>query len=156
MAEQIKFAECDACRATPGSPILCTGCLHNRDVVMPAVTEALEAMAWIRRKLKLSPDAKMFEGAPNTIAGELHVLCNDSHGYRAYIAAFKCDDKQGEIARLTRLVDQLRDEKLHWEIRAERAEHVLEVVRSLADDVLDDMSTTAADGSMVDGVETSK
>ena len=27
------FMECDACRAKPGSPTLCAGCLHNREVI---------------------------------------------------------------------------------------------------------------------------
>lgn len=27
------FMECDSCRAKPGSPILCDGCLHNREVI---------------------------------------------------------------------------------------------------------------------------
>lgn len=28
-----KFMECDTCRAKPGSPILCEGCLHNRRLI---------------------------------------------------------------------------------------------------------------------------
>lgn len=28
-----EFMECDTCRAKPGSPILCSGCLHNRDAI---------------------------------------------------------------------------------------------------------------------------
>lgn len=28
-----EFIECDTCRAKPGSPILCQGCLHNRDLI---------------------------------------------------------------------------------------------------------------------------
>jgi hypothetical protein len=27
------FMECDTCRAKPGSPALCRGCLHNREVI---------------------------------------------------------------------------------------------------------------------------
>lgn len=27
------FIECDTCRAKPGSPALCAGCLHNRRVI---------------------------------------------------------------------------------------------------------------------------
>lgn len=27
------FLECDTCRAKAGSPTLCKGCLHNRDLV---------------------------------------------------------------------------------------------------------------------------
>lgn len=32
-AKGLQFAECDACRAKPGSPILCRGCLHNRHII---------------------------------------------------------------------------------------------------------------------------
>jgi len=28
-----EFIECDTCRAKPGMPILCWGCLHNRDLI---------------------------------------------------------------------------------------------------------------------------
>lgn len=28
-----EFMECDTCRAKPGSPALCRGCLHNRQVI---------------------------------------------------------------------------------------------------------------------------
>ena len=28
-----EFMECDACRAKPGMPALCHGCLHNREVI---------------------------------------------------------------------------------------------------------------------------
>lgn len=28
-----EFLECDACRAKPGSPQLCSGCLHNRSLI---------------------------------------------------------------------------------------------------------------------------
>ena len=27
------FRECDTCSAKPGSPVLCAGCLHNREVI---------------------------------------------------------------------------------------------------------------------------
>lgn len=30
---QIKFQECDVCAAKPGTPILCWGCINNRDVI---------------------------------------------------------------------------------------------------------------------------
>ena len=29
----IEFMECDTCRAKAGSPIICKGCLFNRDVI---------------------------------------------------------------------------------------------------------------------------
>jgi hypothetical protein len=30
---QLEFVECDTCRAKPGSPLLCDGCLRNRFVI---------------------------------------------------------------------------------------------------------------------------
>lgn len=29
----LEFVECDTCRALPGTPPLCGGCLHNRAVI---------------------------------------------------------------------------------------------------------------------------
>lgn len=29
----LEFRECDACKAKPGSPVLCDGCLYNRRVI---------------------------------------------------------------------------------------------------------------------------
>lgn len=31
--EKCEFMECDTCRVKPGSPYLCNGCLHNRDLI---------------------------------------------------------------------------------------------------------------------------
>lgn len=28
-----EFKECDTCKSKPGSPVLCDGCLHNREVI---------------------------------------------------------------------------------------------------------------------------
>lgn len=58
-----------------------------------------ESLAWIRKKLELSADSKMFHGE-QTIAGTLHVVWSHHQGMR-YIVSHKCDDKQGEIARLS-------------------------------------------------------
>lgn len=30
LSRELEFVECDTCRAKPGSPYLCEGCLHNR------------------------------------------------------------------------------------------------------------------------------
>lgn len=32
-SEEITFMECDTCRAKPGMPTLCSGCLHNRAII---------------------------------------------------------------------------------------------------------------------------
>lgn len=55
-----------------------------------------EIVAWIKRKLELPETA-----TASDVFGRMHVLASNSHGYLTYIEAFKCNDKQGEIARLT-------------------------------------------------------
>jgi hypothetical protein len=62
-----------------------------------------EETQWVRKKLKLPAEASRFD-----VYGKMHVLEADAHGYQAYIAAYKCDDKQGEIARLTHQVAALQ------------------------------------------------
>lgn len=62
--------------------------------------EAVSALNWICRKLNLPEGTKLLTGE-QTIAGTMHNVCAAAHGYEAYIKAYKCDDKQGEIARLT-------------------------------------------------------
>lgn len=34
-----RFLECDTCRAKPGSPTLCRGCLHNRSLINNLLTQ---------------------------------------------------------------------------------------------------------------------
>lgn len=67
-----------------------------------------EEAAWIRRKLGLPEDCP-FLGGPPSVAGAMHVVCSNAHGYTTYIEAFRCDDKQGEIARLAVARDKLID-----------------------------------------------
>lgn len=55
---------------------------------------------WVCRKIGVPEDSKLLSG-DQTVAGQLHVLCSHAHGYKTYIEAFKCDDTQGTIARLT-------------------------------------------------------
>ncbi|MGC3968925.1 MAG: hypothetical protein QM775_16610 [Pirellulales bacterium] len=59
---------------------------------------------WIRGKLNLPEDAPT-----SGVQGKMHCVCADAHGYQTYIAAFRCDDKQGEIARLTHQVAALQE-----------------------------------------------
>lgn len=33
MTDALEFIECDTCRAKPGHPKLCKGCLHNRAAI---------------------------------------------------------------------------------------------------------------------------
>ena len=64
-------------------------------------------LAWIRKKLELPEDAQMFSGE-HTIAGALHSLSHEAHGYRTYITAYRCEDKQGEIARQSVKITELK------------------------------------------------
>lgn len=68
--------------------------------VVPHDPDTATALNWIRAKLKLPAESQMFSGE-HTIAGALHVMAAHAHGYTTYIESYKCDDKQGEIARLT-------------------------------------------------------
>lgn len=49
---------------------------------------------WVRRRLGKDDDLTFLE-----LCGELHVLTSHAAGYNKYITSYKCDDKQGEIAR---------------------------------------------------------
>jgi hypothetical protein len=43
-----QFVECDACRAKPGTPALCAGCLHNRTAIahLRAAMSGWTSYAW--------------------------------------------------------------------------------------------------------------
>ncbi len=60
------------------------------------LAERDKGMRWIRQKLKLPDGVGM-----DDVYGEMHVMESHAHGYMTYIEAGKCDDKSGEIARLT-------------------------------------------------------
>lgn len=65
---------------------------------------------WICTKLGLPLDAK-----DSQVYGAMHVACSHAHGYETYIQSHKCDDKQGEIARLTLERDEARKAaKIFW------------------------------------------
>lgn len=57
--------------------------------------------AWIRQKLGLPEDSPFLSGECNTLAAAMHVVCAYAQGYERYVASHKCDDKEGQIARLT-------------------------------------------------------
>lgn len=67
---------------------------------------AEESLTWIRKKIGVPEDAQMFSG-DKTIAGQLHVICSHADGYMKYITSYKCNDKQGEIARQSVEIAQL-------------------------------------------------
>lgn len=77
----------------------------DKDVAGPDLpgdygTPAYEAR-WIRKKLNLPADAKT-----GVVQGAMHVQESHAHGYEAYITAYRCDDKQGEIARQSVTIEE--------------------------------------------------
>ena len=46
--DNLEFMECDTCRAKPGCPVLCHGCLHNR----AAINNLRKKRKHLKRKLK--------------------------------------------------------------------------------------------------------
>lgn len=44
-SKRIAFKECDTCRAKPGTPILCEGCLHNREALYRAQERMAELLS---------------------------------------------------------------------------------------------------------------
>ncbi len=83
----------------------------NQIEQLEADLAANDERLWVRRKFKIADDAPV-----GNVYGKMHNLEAHAHGYIAYIEAFKCDDKQGEIARLT--------------VRAEQAESELAALRA--------------------------
>ena len=53
-----EFMECDTCRAKPGTPILCDGCLHNR-----AAIESLNKRPPVSRHWELRPVKHEWDGS---------------------------------------------------------------------------------------------
>ena len=51
------FMECDTCRAKPGSPQLCAGCIHNRRMIGNLKSALAEAIVGIKRGRTLLKDA---------------------------------------------------------------------------------------------------
>lgn len=55
-----------------------------------------ELIRWIKKKSELPLDCD-----DSKLMGQMRAICFAAQGYDAYIKAFKCEDKQGEISRLT-------------------------------------------------------
>ena len=65
-----------------------------------------EQRQWVCRKLGLPENATW-----QILYGQMHITCSDAYGMKAYIKAYKCDDKQGEIARLSVQLDTATRER---------------------------------------------
>ncbi len=44
----LQFQECESCSAKPGAPILCKGCLHNREVISKLLARKNQSSRKIR------------------------------------------------------------------------------------------------------------
>lgn len=72
------FMECDTCRAKPGSPTLCHGCLVNRRVIENMTQERDDFKADYLRMHKAFMDAKY----PETSGSETSADARDARRYR--------------------------------------------------------------------------
>lgn len=63
-----------------------------------------EERIWVRNKIRVSQDAPITE-----VQGTLHVMESHASGYVRYIETYKCEDKQGEIARQSVKIQELKD-----------------------------------------------
>ncbi len=68
-----------------------------------------EEPTWVRLRLGLPKDTPFSTGDGPTLCGTLNVICSDAFGYRTYIAAHKCGDKEGQIARQAVEIERLRE-----------------------------------------------
>jgi len=50
--KQLVFIPCDTCRAKPGSPLLCAGCLHNRTVIDRLTPQTFLQVRQVAQRIK--------------------------------------------------------------------------------------------------------
>lgn len=67
--------------------------------------EARKEGLWVRKKLDLPEDCEFTK-----LCGAMHVVHAHAHGYVTYIKTYKCEDKDGQIARLTVENGELKDQ----------------------------------------------
>lgn len=79
-------------------------------VVQPALLDAAatektasDMLLWVKKKLGLNESA-----SDSDVYGAMHVWDHRQQGYTKYIESYRCEDKQGEIARLSKEVAELR------------------------------------------------
>jgi len=70
---------------------------------------------WVLVKIKTCYDKykKYHEREDFEIMGAMHCLVSDANSYHKYIVSYKCDDKQGEIARQHNRILELEKEVAH-------------------------------------------
>lgn len=58
------FQECDTCKAKPGTPPLCAGCLENRETIHILKAELIAALEVIERDATSASSYTFHTGAP--------------------------------------------------------------------------------------------
>lgn len=76
--------------------------VRNFATLVAEIERLREETTWVRNKLGLELDA-----SSDYVYGKMHVLSHQAHGYVNYIEAHKCNDKQGEISRLSKRLVEL-------------------------------------------------
>ena len=89
------------------------------------LSEANKERAWVRRKLEIPEDTGFLSGDV-TLAGTMHNVWSGYRGYHNYIAAEKCDDKMGKIARQSVEIDSLKEQVAQLEAEVTRLRNALE------------------------------
>lgn len=89
------------------------------------LSEANKERAWVRRKLEIPEDTGFLSGDV-TLAGTMHNVWSGYRGYHNYIAAEKCDDKMGKIARQSVEIDSLKEQVAQLEAEVMRLRNALE------------------------------
>lgn len=89
------------------------------------LSEANKERAWVRRKLDIPEDTGFLSGEV-TLAGTMHNVCAHAAGYDKYVESYKCDDKQGEIARLTVTCNALKEQVAQLKTQLEKNNPLLD------------------------------
>ena len=95
------------------------------------LSEANKERAWVRRKLEIPEDTGFLSGDV-TLAGTMHNVWSGYRGYHKYIAAEKCDDKMGKIARQSVEIDSLKEQVAQLEAEVLRLREALDSVQQVA------------------------
>lgn len=102
-----------------------TELLAENAALKEQLSEANKERAWVRRKLEIPEDTGFLYGDV-TLAGTMHNVWSGYRGYHNYIAAEKCDDKMGKIARQSVEIDSLKEQVAQLEAEVLRLRGALE------------------------------
>ena len=102
-----------------------TELLAENAALKEQLSEANKERAWVRRKLEIPEDTGFLSGDV-TLAGTMHNVWSGYRGYHKYIAAEKCDDKMGKIARQSVEIDSLKGQVAQLEAEVMRLRNALE------------------------------